>query len=132
MDAVWGNDFDHPVRDRLPPSSLINTAFRIVKEFIDPGLEMDAYADRPWLLGPSLSCWFGFRVGKKVDEGKEIEERSEVEDVLKEGADGDGTEVRKKVGMPESGDKRRKFFLHRGNREKLVFEKGRMYSADFL
>ncbi|KAI9848767.1 MAG: hypothetical protein M1830_007272, partial [Pleopsidium flavum] len=50
---VFGNDFDHPIRDRLPPG--FNTALKIVKWAIDPGLDGDVYADRPHLYGPALS-----------------------------------------------------------------------------
>lgn len=132
QDVAWGNDFDHPVRDRLPPG--VNTAFKIVKEFVDPGLEMDAYADEPWLFGPALSCWFGFRVGDKVEgemSQESIPEREEADDVIHEGADGQGEEVRKKFALPDNNEKRRKHFLNRSHREAFAFEKGRLYSADF-
>lgn len=129
-DIIWGNDFDHPVRDRLPPG--FNTAFRIVKEFIDPGLECDAYADEPYLLGPALSCWFCLRVGEKVKEGEEIPSAVEKEDIIREGGDGSGAEVRQKLGIPENNEKRRKFFLSAANREAFTFEKDRLYSVDFF
>lgn len=128
VDTVWGNDFDHPVRDRLPPG--FNTAFRIVKEFIDPGLSCDAYADEPWLYGPSLSCWFAFRIGGKIENGEDFpapDDRS----VMKDGADGSGQDIRADLGIPENNEKRRKFYLDAENRKKLVFEKGRLYQADF-
>lgn len=130
VDTVWGNDFDHPVRDRLPPG--FNTAFKIVKEFIDPGLECDAYADEPWLYGPSLSCWFAFGLGDQSD-GSDLErEKAEPDDVLKEGADSDeGWTIRRELGMPENSEKRRKHFLSRENRQPFVFEKGRTYRGDF-
>jgi hypothetical protein len=128
-DVIWGNDFDHPVRDRLPPG--FNTAFRIVKEFIDPGLECDAYADEPWLYGPALSCWFGFRIGDKSRDAPTIPEAPEVDDVLREGADGSGSDIRSKLGVPENNEKRRKHFLSRTNREPFVFERDRLYSFDF-
>jgi hypothetical protein len=87
LDTVWGNDFDHPIRDRLPPG--FNVAVRIVKEFIDPGISCDAYADEPWLLAPSLSSFFALRIGEK----KPLEEWTELPFVdeatpLREGADG--------------------------------------------
>ena len=130
LNATWGNDFDHPVRDRLPPG--FNVAFKIVKEFIDPGLECDAYADEPWLYGPALSCWFGFRIGDKLAESQEIPEAPEqAQDVLREGADGSGTAIRSKHHLPENNEKRRKHFLTPAHREPFVFEKGRLYSADF-
>ena len=130
VDAVWGNDFDHPVRERLPPG--FNTAFRIVKEFIDPGLECDAYADEPWLYGPALSCWFGFRMGKKLGADAEIPSAREGKDVLREGAEeGGATELREGLGIPGNNEKRRKFFLSQANREPFIFEKDRLYSFDF-
>ena len=129
-DVIWGNDFDHPVRDRLPPG--FNTAFKIVKDFIDPGLECDAYADEPWLYGPALSCWFGLRVGDRIDHATDLPEAAEAKDVLHEGGDGSGTDLRTKLGVPENNEKRRKFFLSRTNRESFVFEKDRLYSFDFF
>jgi hypothetical protein len=128
VDTVWGNDFDHPVRDRLPPG--FNTAFKIVKEFIDPGLSCDAYADEPWLYGPSLSCWFAFVVGEKVGEDEEFAAPAE-EHPMHEGGLGDGAEVRSKLGVPENNEKRRKYFLDAHHREQFTFEKGRCYQADF-
>jgi hypothetical protein len=101
-----------------------------VKEFIDPGLQCDAYADEPWLYGPSLSCWFAFRIGEKVSEGEDFPEPGE-ENVTREGADGSGQEERDRRGLPENNEKRRKFFLDAKNRENFVFQKGRCYQADF-
>jgi hypothetical protein len=130
LHTVWGNDFDHPVRDRLPPG--FNTAFKIVKEFIDPGLSCDAYADEPWLYGPSLSCWFAFRLGEKVGDDEEVPEPGGDDEVTREGGDGSGEEQRTRLGLPENNEKRRKFFLDAKNREEFVFEKGRCYQADFF
>lgn len=130
VDVIWGNDFDHPVRDRLPPG--FNTAFKIVKEFIDPGLECDAYADEPWLYGPALSCWFGLRIGEKMKEGEEIPEAEEAQDVLREGSDGSGTDIRQQLGVPDNNEKRRKFFLTPARREPFTFEKDRLYQVDFF
>lgn len=130
---VWGNDFDHPVRDRLPPG--FNTAFKIVKSFIDPGLECDAYADEPWLYGPALSCWFKFRIGdqqQQIEQAKNSGSSQSMDDdhyVVHEGADGTGSEARN--GLPEDAEKRRKYFLDVSHRGKFSFERGRLYEADF-
>lgn len=129
VDARWGNDFDHPIRHRLPPG--FNTAFRIVKDFIDPGLECDAYADRPWLLGPALSCWFAFRVGDKVEPGADFAAPGD-DPPLSEGGDGSGAALRQQLGLPEDATARRKYFLNQQNRESLVFEQDRLYQADFF
>ena len=129
QDLIWGNDFDHPVRDRLPPG--FNTAFRIVKEFIDPSLECDAYADEPWLYGPALACWFGLRIGDKVGPKAEIPQAEEAQDVLKEGADGTGVQLRQQLNLPVNNEKRRKYFNSVANRSTFTFEKDRLYHADF-
>jgi hypothetical protein len=63
---VFGNDFDNPIRDRLPPG--FNTALRIVKWMIDPGLYGDAYADRPFLYGPALSSLNSLRICGRLEE----------------------------------------------------------------
>lgn len=63
-DLVFGNDFDRPLRDRLPPGA--NQALRIVKWWIDPGLDGDMYADRPYLYGPALSSWNTLHIGDQI------------------------------------------------------------------
>ncbi|KAK3064594.1 hypothetical protein LTS18_005769 [Coniosporium uncinatum] len=130
QDVVWGNDFDHPIRDRLPPG--FNTALNIVKQFIDPGITCDAYADQPYLYTPALCGWDAFRIGDRIspDQWKHIFEGEP--DVLTDGADGSGVEVREKSGMPDSREKRRKFFVSKENQAKVEFEAGRLYQGDFF
>lgn len=136
---VWGNDFDHPIRDQLPPAFPL--AFKIAK-LLDPGLECDAYSDRPWVYGPALSCWFSFRMGERQKKGPDGEQRpcDEQEDmppgiaaqrVIEEGADGEGCALREHHAIPNTAKKRRRHFLSTPNREAFNFEKGRMYHADF-
>ncbi|WPH05083.1 upf0590 protein [Acrodontium crateriforme] len=128
--AIWGNDFDHPIRDRLPPG--FNYAFKIVKEFIDPGLTCDAYADKPWLYGPSLSCWFIFRVDEQIDLAGGEDFPAPVEDkAMSEGGSGSGNAIRAHLNLPENNHKRRKHFLAEPHRAAFTFEKGRLYQADF-
>lgn len=116
------------MRDRLPPG--FNTAFKIVKQFIDPGLECDAYADEPWLYGPALSCWFALNVGEKDTSGLSKALKDD-KSIVFEGGQGSGHDVRSELGLPDTADKRRKFFLDREHREKFVFEQGRLYEGDF-
>lgn len=132
-DAVWGNDFDHPVRDRLPPG--FNTAVKIVKEFVDPGIDVDAYADQPWLYGPALDCWFTLRIRGEIDD-EELKSGKmpgiEGSQDPREGADSSGQAVRERLAIPSDFSKRRKFYLDRSNRQRFVFEKGRLYEGDFF
>lgn len=133
QDIVLGNDFDHPIRDKLPPG--FNQAFKIATWFIDPGLYGDVYADEPYLYGPLLSSINTLRIGPKDDKEQEkVEEVRANEEVVvfSEGADGDGGEVRKELSIPSEGPQRQKFFLNKSHLENFKFEKGREYSCDFF
>ena len=132
-DLVFGNDFDHPIRDKLPPG--FQQAFNLVKWFIDPGLYGDVYSDEPYLYGPLLSSSNTFRIGPKDDKEQEkVEEVRANEDVIvfQEGADGDGQEVRDSLGLPAEGPARQKFFLTEKHLKDITLEKNREYSCDFF
>lgn len=143
-DLVFGNDFDHPVRDRLPP--LFDKAFSYVKWWIDPGLYGEFYGDEPYLYGPLLSSMNVVRVGQKNTNGQdkdaikqpaaateeEDEEDDEHTEVLEEGADGDGQESRKSMGVPNDMKSRRKHFLTEQHLKDFEFEAGREYKFDFF
>ena len=120
----FGNDFDHPIRDRLPPG--FNTAMNIVKWWIDPGLDGDAYADRPHLYGPALSSFNAMNVGPgEFDEAKGGL-------WVEEGGDEEGAKDREEVGMPATGKARMKWALGAGKKEAWRFEYERTYSFDFF
>lgn len=132
-DIVFGNDFDHPIRDKLPPG--FNQAFKIATWFIDPGLYGDVYSDEPYLYGPLLSSINTLRIGPKDDKEQEkVEEARNQEEVLvfEEGADGDGAQVREDLGIPGDVPARQKHFLQEGHLKDFTFEKGREYSLDFF
>lgn len=134
-DLVFGNDFDRPVRDRLPPG--FNLAFKLAKWIMDPGLDGKLLVDKPYLYGPALSSLNIFRVGEKKLEKASGSKGWKLpatlhKDVVQEGADGSGKEVRREYNVPEQADKRRKWFLNKPNREKFQFEEGRLYEADFF
>ncbi|KAL9128863.1 MAG: hypothetical protein Q9217_002552 [Psora testacea] len=128
---VFGNDIDHPVRDRLPYGT--GTAFKIVKSLIDPGLEGDLYADRPHLYGCALSSINVLRVGEKVDgEAGLGKGTGEGERVIEEGGEGEGVEWRKSRNVPEVAEARKKWFLGKGRAETWEWEEGRVYMGDFF
>ncbi|KAK7416801.1 hypothetical protein QQX98_004994 [Neonectria punicea] len=120
----FGNDFDHPIRDRLPPG--FNTAMSIVRWWIDPGLEGDAYADKPYLYGPALSSFNIIHVGSgEFDEAKGGL-------WFEEGGDEAGLEAREEIGAPEANNARMKWALRADSKEKWVFEYGQTYGLDFF
>ncbi|KAJ5982317.1 hypothetical protein N7451_012417 [Penicillium sp. IBT 35674x] len=102
-----GNDFDHPIRGQLPPG--FNIAYKFTKTVIEPGIDCDAYSNRPWSYGPALSCFFVFRVAERpvVEEGGMV------------------------TGIPSESKGRRKYFLSPMNRQGFSLENGRAYFADF-
>ncbi|KAF3017768.1 hypothetical protein E8E14_008008 [Neopestalotiopsis sp. 37M] len=122
-DLQFGNDFDHPIRDRLPPG--FNTAMSIVKWWIDPGLDGDAYADRPHLYGPALSSFNAIRVG----EAKHDPEKGGL--WFEEGGDEAGLAARKAIGAPDAAKARMKWALKEDSKAKWMFEYGKTYCADF-
>lgn len=137
-DFIFGNDFERPIRDRLPPG--FNQAFKIVKWWIDPGLEGDVYADKPYLYGPALSSWNILRICDKVIDAQEPGNQqawkipnaeSFHETVVEEGAEDSGHQVRQEQAIPPDSSSRKKFFLTEANREAFTFEAGRLYQSDF-
>ncbi|KAL5114486.1 hypothetical protein ACEQ8H_007629 [Pleosporales sp. CAS-2024a] len=130
---VFGNDFEHPIRDRLPP--LFDKAFGIVTWWIDPGLEGDVYADEPYLYGALLSSINVLRIGDTKDAKAESEGHTENGDgvtIYQEGAFGDGEAIRKEKNIPATAAARQKHFLAKHNREAFTFEAGREYQCDFF
>ncbi|KAG0225963.1 hypothetical protein BGW42_003980 [Actinomortierella wolfii] len=49
-DIVWGNEFERPLK--LPPFSSVAVKFG---QYIDPGLQIDLYSDKPWAFSPLLT-----------------------------------------------------------------------------
>ncbi|KAK4154232.1 hypothetical protein C8A00DRAFT_14624 [Chaetomidium leptoderma] len=123
-DLQFGNDFDHAIRDRLPPG--FGTAMNIVKWWIDPGLDGDPYADVPYLYGPALSSFNAVHVG----EGEEDEEKGGL--WFDEGGDERGMGWRREVGAPEDAKARMKWALKAGSKEAWTWEYGRSYGVDFF
>jgi hypothetical protein len=133
-DLIMGFDFSHPVRDRLPPGT--KTAVKIATTILDPGLYADPYSDEPYLYGPALSSFFTFRVGELVDEESSETQLARLDSqfngVIEEGGESSGSSIRELQQIPSTWKARRKFFLDTTALKKFVFEKGRMYHADFF
>jgi len=124
---LLGNDFDHPIRDQLPP--FFGQALHFVKSWIDPGLDGDAYADKPYLFGPMVSSVNTLRIADKGDDAKVNVDENEV---IEEGASGSGEQVRKDLSIPDSSSARQKHFLDQEKRKAFTLEEGRKYEADFF
>jgi hypothetical protein len=129
-DLVTGFDFDHSIRDRLPPG--FRYAMKIVTTILDPGVYSDPYSDKPYLYGPALSSFFAFRIGELTSHTSVEQQIGHTQGVIEEGADGSGQGIRADKKVPAKMSKRRKNFLNEKMREDFLFEAGRMYHADFF
>jgi hypothetical protein len=133
-DLVTGFDFDHSIKDRLPPG--FRYAMKIVTTILDPGIYSDPYSDKPYLYGPALSSFFAFRIGEHTSdvsaEKQLASHESGAKGVIEEGADGSGQRIRADYEIPAKTSKRRKNFLDEKKLENFTFEAGRMYQADFF
>ena len=123
-DLQFGNDFDHPIRDRLPPG--FGTAMNIVKWWIDPGLDGDVYADTPYLYGSALSSFNAVHAGP----GEHDEEKGGL--WFDEGGDEQGVSRRRKWGAPDDAKARMKWALRDENKARWVWEYGKTYGVDFF
>lgn len=131
-ELVFGNDFEKPIRDRLPPG--FGAALKFVKWAIDPGLDGDVHADKPYLYGPLLSSINVLSIDDKSDSTSD--ENDKVEDLpetaLEEGATGSGSAIRSDLSIPQTSAARMKYFLQDNHRSTFTFEPGRTYSCDFF
>ena len=130
---LFGNDFEKPIRDRLPPG--FGTALKIVKWAIDPGLDGDVYCDKPYLYGNALSSLNVLSVADKTAEGLGIPAApagTQNEEALEEGGTEEGMEWREERGVPATADARKKWALQHGNVGDWVWEAGRVYGGDFF
>ncbi|KAF9975771.1 hypothetical protein BGZ73_000442 [Actinomortierella ambigua] len=82
-DIVWGNEFERPLK--LPPFSSVAVKFG---QYIDPGLQVDLYSDKPWAFSPLLTTMntinvTGWHLGEHSQErAKEKGQKDAVERAL--------------------------------------------------
>lgn len=121
LDLQFGNDFDRPIRNRMPPG--VNTALGIVRWWIDPGLDGDIYGDKPYLYGPALSSFNTLSIGP----GSFDETKGGI--WVSEGGD---AAVRQELGMPDDAKARMKWALSEDVKRRWVYEYGQTYAVDFF
>ncbi len=151
-DLQWGNDFDEPIRHLLPPGA--GTGLRILKWWVDPGLDGDPFGERPFLYGAALSSFNRVYVGSvREEERSEETERSAQKPPddksarrddpeiplsdcglwFDEGGDAAGRAWRAATGCPVdgAGKARMKWALGPEAQARWRWEAGRGYGLDF-
>jgi len=124
-DVVFGNIFDHPIRDSLPYGTALALKF---VNFIDPALEQDIYADKPWAWSPLISTMN--RIAFHPSSSSEIPWNSSQ-------AEEDITPLYSTSGKKEdveylkgNSDARRKYFANKTNRDGVI-PKDTVFETDF-
>ncbi|KAJ5267592.1 hypothetical protein N7478_010400 [Penicillium angulare] len=126
-DLVFGNDFDYPIRHKLP--NAFKVMEMVVKKHIDPSIEIDAYSDTPSIFSPVLASASQFRISFE-DPPENC--RLHHHDIVLEGFDTrGGQEIFKRHGIPGTAKDRRAHFQNQENRERFCFFRGVQYCADF-
>ncbi|KAF3941164.1 hypothetical protein ABW19_dt0205824 [Dactylella cylindrospora] len=132
-DLVLGNDFDKPIRQNLPPG--FNLAWKIARWVVDPGLDGDPWADKPYMEGRVLSSVNVVDVGERAvctaGEGVDVlEEGLSKRKVSTVGANGDYDSGEEEIPKDSAG--RMKYFVNEEKRKVFTFEKGEKYWTDFF
>ncbi|RVD88357.1 uncharacterized protein DFL_002544 [Arthrobotrys flagrans] len=127
-DLVLGNDFDEPISNNLPPG--FSVAWRIARWVIDPGLDGDPWAEKPWLEGRVLSSVNVIDVGER-DDGNDGGRVDVLGEGLHKGKLKSETGTTEEEEIPKDGAARMKFFVQQEKRKGFVFEKGEKYWMDF-
>lgn len=105
-DLMLGNEVDGRVR--LPPGASL--AVRILR-WIDPGLECDLYAEKPWAVSPVLVTMTALNdIGTKQESWEGVEEHWQDR---------------------EDAQKRRRYFANKENRKKITFKRDNSYAMEF-
>jgi len=116
----------NPIKKFGLSKGLIDSAFKVAKQFIDSSLHCDAAAEEPWVGGPVLQgATTTFRVGETPQGQGQWDAPG---DDMAEGAVGSGKQERERIGLPDAADKRRKWF---GANSGFKLQKGRQYDFDF-
>jgi len=96
-----------PIRDRVTPG--IQYCIQDCKWLVDPGLDGDVYAEKPYLYGPAASSVNTLHIRGNGEGDGQPEHDAGL--VVTEGGDEDGVAVEKGEGVPESEAARKKHFF---------------------
>lgn len=120
---VFGNTFDRPIKDSLPYGTSVATK---AVHYIDPALELDLYADKPWALSPLLATFPVVRVSS-TDSAPKWSHDQPKEDVSALLKDEDDNKTR----LPGDSAARRKVFARKEARQVTEIKPEHFLELDF-
>lgn len=121
-DVVFGNTFDKPIRDYLPYGT--SAALKAVN-WIDPSLEQDIYADKPWAWSPLIATMNVVRLSKSEGKLPAWSSKQPEEDVSHGLTEGDHGNLIGNAGA------RRKYFNNAAHRKEVKLGPDTIIDADF-
>ncbi|GAO50435.1 hypothetical protein G7K_4561-t2 [Saitoella complicata NRRL Y-17804] len=113
-DIVFGNDFDHPIKDSLPTSTSLGLK---ALSWIDPTLETDLYGNKPWALSPLLSTMNIINASPCDEAGGALHRITEDASAL--------------TGEQQDAAARRTWFANQVNRKKTTIPEDMTIQGDF-
>lgn len=120
---LFGNDFEYPIKDYLPYGT--STGLKVFKNYVDPSVDGDLFAEKPYLYGKALSSFNV--INDKLDPiSEEGEDQFIKEDLVNDEPTSD------KLLIPVESSDRQKFFQDIKNLEGFEFKKGHTYTFDFF
>ncbi|KAI5480435.1 hypothetical protein MNV49_000588 [Pseudohyphozyma bogoriensis] len=129
-EIMWGNCWSKPIRDSLPYGT--SAALKFV-HIVDPALEQDVYADKPWALSPLLAT-MNYVSTTLADSKTPLPDWSPTVDDDIVPLFSDGSERNRKLAKEvEKGApaKRKKLFNDATKRKQVTIPAGTIISADF-
>ncbi|WVQ77874.1 hypothetical protein IAR50_007576 [Cryptococcus sp. DSM 104548] len=123
-EVVFGNVFEKPIKDSLPWGTSVATKFMY---FVDPTLELDIYADKPWALSPALATMNYLSLQESIDIPQDLGVNEDAPVYLKAktgGPSADGTE-KTKISA------RRKWLGSKENRENVKLNRDVVVGMEF-
>ncbi|KAK9475938.1 hypothetical protein V1514DRAFT_338447 [Lipomyces japonicus] len=119
-DVLFGNDFDRPIRDKLPYG--FGIGYKIFNYVVDPSANGDFYAEKPYLYGYAVTSTNAMALAGNATKS---------DPYLRENVSGINPNDGINEIIPTAAAERRSFFLHAQNRQKFWFESGVEYKFDF-
>lgn len=125
-DLVWGNDFDTPIKDKLPYG--FSFGYKILKYAVDPSIFGDPYGEKPYLYGPALTSFNLITVNSKPKKsstgsnGSAGDRALEWPGTIKEENLQNKSKGEYKYLPPNDPGARRKFYLTEANRLDFKFK----------
>ncbi|WVQ99751.1 hypothetical protein IAU59_006893 [Kwoniella sp. CBS 9459] len=129
-DVLFGNVFEKPIRDNLPWGTSIATKFMY---FVDPTVEADIYADKPWALSPALATMSHLSLSSSTSSASTDDKVGHVTEDTGEWLEDNGGDSLSYSDTDEKAQvsARRKWLAKKDNRRQILVPKDTVVGMEF-